>query len=159
MTTPVTISAQSELAHLMIIARQAVRIELELDSTTNKYKFVGSCYRGLTNTYKDDSAFFELMHDVIRCYHQKANNSYHYSKGATLEISPWLLEILYRDCSMGPSRSALHAVEEVHLQKWDDLGRSNIGDMSSRSKVHTMKYVCDVYTDDFRAELGRSPRE
>jgi hypothetical protein len=59
----------------MIVARQAVYIELELDSTTNKYKFVGSCYRELTNTYKDDSAFFELMHDVIRCYPQRELHS------------------------------------------------------------------------------------
>lgn len=152
-TDVVYLPNDGELASFAVCSMAAVYITVKLNNETNKYEFESTYHKELRALYEHDSAFLEQVHDILHEYHHRANNAYHVAKDARLTVSPWLLEAIHKDRTLGPDREeARAALRALNIERWAAVERMR------RDNVALMAYIWEMYARDFRTELGRAPR-
>lgn len=162
------LSVHCELADYIAGCTLDMTIRLQYDMKTDKYTLCGSTNPTLLGFYKGQEEFFAKMHAVLRrCHTTRAHlpdDYYGHMFDARLQISPFVLETIYRAQGFTPHRVVFAQLHHMAMEQWIKRGRLVQGYMDVapgvRIPIHVVmvdKTAMYTFAHQFRDVVGRSP--
>lgn len=157
-----------ELAQYILSTRCDLYIDLKVNSHTLRFRFFDAPNALLKRMYRNQRTFFRKLRNVLREYlliAEKQGVHYAWVQCDVLRISPWVLEMCYRERGIKPRRYNLEQLHNIIFDVARTQGVLSAAEIDDDKKL-VPKWIYFIQVEDkTRAEceaaaagaLGRLP--